>query len=97
MKRDITIRILESKFTVPAESPEVEHDIRVAAEQLNEKFYEYLKRNPGKSTEEILSFVALNSFMHAAELEKAVADIRREEDDLHAKLKSYLDNIEKGK
>ena len=94
MKRDITIRILERKFSVPAESPEIEHNIRVAAEQLNEKFYEYLRKNPGKSTEEILSFVALNCFMHAAELERTIEEVRRGEDDLHTRLKSYLDNIE---
>ena len=35
MERKITIRILDRKFSVVAESPEQEHDMREAAESLS--------------------------------------------------------------
>ena len=46
MERKITIRILDRKFSVVAESPEQEHDMREAAESVDKKFYEYRRRLP---------------------------------------------------
>lgn len=95
MGQRITIKILDRKFTLEAESPEKEHDIRVAAENVDRKYLDYLKTFPGKTSDEILSFVALNSFIRIAELGKTIEEMRKGEDDLQARLRSYLGNIEK--
>lgn len=95
MGQRITIRILDRKFTLDAESPEKEHNIRVAAEKVDGKYLEYRKMFPGKTSDEILSFIALNCFIRIDELEKAVEEQKKGEDDLQARLRSYLENIEK--
>ena len=95
MRRKITIRILNSQFPVEAESPEMERRIREAAEKVDGKYSEYLRMFPGRSPEEILSFVALNSCLQVAELEKNAEDRRREEEALQADLKGYLKDIGK--
>ena len=95
MGQRITIKIRDRKFTLEAESPEMEHYIRVAAEKVDEKYYEYLKMFPGKTSDEILSFIALNSFIRMDELERAIEEKKKEEEDLQARLRSYLENIEK--
>ena len=95
MGQRITIRILDRKFTLDAESPEKEHDIRVAAEKVDGKYLEYRKMFPGKTSDEISSFIALSCFIRIDELEKAVEEQKKGEDDLQARLRSYLENIEK--
>ncbi len=95
MRRKITIRILNRQFPVAAESPEKERQIREAAEKVDEKYYEYMKLFPDRSTDEILSFVALNGFIEAAELQEAEKRRLAEEEMLEAELKSYLENSDK--
>lgn len=95
MGQKITINIIGRKFPLVAESPEQEKTIREAAEKVDEKYYEYLNMNPGKTPEQILSFVALNGFIRIAELEKAFEKQKRGEDDLRARLRGYLEDIEK--
>lgn len=95
MGQRITIKILDRKFTLDAESPEKEHDIRVAAEKVDGKYLEYLHMFPGKTSDEILSFIALNCFLKIDELEKRLEEQTKGEDDLQARLRSYLEHIEK--
>lgn len=94
MAQKITIKILDRKFPLAAESPEQEREIREAAEKVDGKYRDYLHRFPGKSAEEILSIVALNGFVRIAELEKEMEMRGKEDEDLHARLRSYLDDIE---
>ena len=94
MEQKITIKILGNRFPLVADSAEQEKAIREAAEKVDSKFYEYLKMTPGQSPDQILSFVALNSFIRIAELEKAIEDMKRDEEDLQARLRGYLENIE---
>lgn len=95
MGQKITIRILGRQSPLEAESPEQERSLREAAEKVDEKYYEYQKIYPGKSTDEILSFVAFNAFLEIDRLEKDLERTAREEKDLQTLLRNYLDNIEK--
>lgn len=95
MGQKITIKILDRKFPLVAESPEQEREIREAAEKVDEKYREYLHRFPGKSAVEILSFVALNGFVRIAELEKEMEMHEKDMESLHARLSSYLEDIGK--
>ena len=95
MGQKITIKILDRRFPLEAESQEQEKDIREAAEKVDGKYHEYLSMFPDKSPEEILSFVALNGYMEVTRLQKAM-DVRdRDEESLQARLRSYLENIDK--
>lgn len=94
MAQKITIRILERQFPLTVESPVQEKRIRDAAEKVDEKYYEIARQYPGRSTDEILSFVALNAFVEAAGLEDKIDRQRKEEESLHARLKGYLKNID---
>lgn len=94
MERKITIRILDRKFSVVAESPEQEHDMREAAESVDKKFYEYRRRLPGKSEEDILSIIAFNGFLEISRLERMLEERNEDDDVLLEKLKSYLGNID---
>ncbi len=94
MERKITIRILDRKFSVVAESPEQEHDMREAAENVDKKFYEYRRRLPGKSEEDILSIIAFNGFLEISRLERMLEERNEDDDVLLEKLRSYLGNID---
>ena len=60
MEQKITIKIAERSYVLKASTPENEQLIRLAAEDVNKKLNAYMASFPGKSAEDILSFVALN-------------------------------------
>lgn len=82
-------------FSLTAETPEHEADIRKAAEKVEEKYYSYLKIRPETGKEDILAFVALNSFIESFSLRKMMDKDAAEAAALHKELESYLDNIDK--
>ena len=94
MAQKITIRILERQFPLTVESPVQEKRIRDAAEKVDEKYYEIARQYPGRSTDEILSFVALNAFVETAEMKEKMESWRKEAERLDAGLKGYLKNID---
>lgn len=91
MGQRIVIKILNKPFELNADSPEMEADIRKAADKVNAKYYEYVKLFPGKLPADIFSFIAVNAFIEAAEAKRAVAETEAEADRLHNELESYLD------
>lgn len=74
-------------------SPESEERIRKAAEIINGKVDSYLKRYPGKTMTEILSFAALNICKEKIELQQRMKMMSQNEEMLLKELEGYLDNI----
>ncbi len=94
MGQRIVIKILGNPFELVADSPEQEADIRNAADKVNEKYHEYVRRFPGRLPADIFSFIAVNAFVELADERRKGSRTGDEAERLHKDLKSYLDNIE---
>ncbi|MDE6147991.1 MAG: cell division protein ZapA [Bacteroidales bacterium] len=95
MEQSININIAGRQYPMKVNSPESEERIRKAAETINNRVDSYLKRYPGKSMTEILSFAALNICKEKLELQHEMEKMRQGEKMLLNELEGYLDNIDK--
>ena len=92
-----SIKVVVSGRDIPLKvnSPEHEELIRKAASEINRKVKFYLDRYPGKSLNEIMSLVALNTGIAYAGLQKQMEAVLGEEESLVKELDGYLENIDK--
>lgn len=90
----VNIAIAGHRYGLKASSPEKEEMIRRAAEIANKKISYYQKTFPGKSMEELLSFVVLNECITNLNEAKKGEEARKEVDSLVEQLGSYIDNID---
>ena len=95
MAQSITVTIAERTFPLKVNSPEHEELIRKAADEINRKVKFYLDRYPGKSLNEIISLVALNTGIAYAGLQKQMEAVLGAEESLMKDLDGYLENIDK--
>lgn len=93
MEQSINITIAGHLYPMRVNSPESEERIRKAAEIINGKVDSYLKRYPGKTMTQILSFVALNICKEKLELQQRMKKMSQNEEMLLKELEGYLDNI----
>ncbi len=97
MEQKITIKIAERSYVLKASTPENEQLIRLAAEDVNKKLNAYMTSFPGKSTEDILSFVALNECVSRLAFQKKMELDQEALARLVAETGSYLAGTEKKK
>ena len=97
MEQKITIKIAERSYVLKASTPENEQLIRLAAEDVNKKLNAYMASFPGKSTEDILSFVALNECVSRLAFQKKMEMDEEALSRLVAETGSYLAGTEKKK
>ena len=95
MAQSINVTIAERTFPLKVNSPEHEELIRKAASEINRKVKFYLDRYPGKSLNEIMSLVALNTGIAYAGLQKQMETVLEAEESLVKDLDGYLENIDK--
>ena len=95
MEQKITIKIAERSYVLKATTPENEQLIRLAAEDVNKKLNAYLASFPGKSPEDILSFVALNECVSRLAFQKKMELDEEALKRLVAETESYLSGAEK--
>ncbi len=95
MAQNITIKIADRPYSLKANSPEHEEQIRKAAEELNRKVRAYQDRLQGKSTVELLSFAALNVCIANITLTNQLNGMVQEGKELEKELEGYLENIDK--
>ena len=95
MAQSINVTIAERTFPLKVNSPEHEELIRKAASEINRKVKFYLDRYPGKSLNEIMSLVALNTGIAYAGLQKQMETVLGVEESLVKELDGYLENIDK--
>ena len=95
MAQSIKVTIAERTFPLKVNSPEHEELIRKAADEINRKVKFYLERYPGKSLNEIMSLVALNTGIAYVGLQKQMETVLGAEESLVKELDGYLENIDK--
>ena len=95
MAQSIKVTIAERTFPLKVNSPEHEELIRKAADEINRKVKFYLERYPGKSLNEIMSLVALNTGIAYVGLQKQMESVLGAEESLVKELDGYLENIDK--
>mgnify|MGYP003289635756 CR=1 FL=1 len=95
MAQSIKVVISGRDIPLKVNSPEHEELIRKAASEINRKVKFYLERYPGKSLNEIMSLVALNTGIAYAGLQKQMETSAEDVSTLLKELEAYLDNIEK--
>jgi cell division protein ZapA (FtsZ GTPase activity inhibitor) len=95
MDQKISIKIAERVFYLTASSPEQEEVIRLAADAINKRLENYTRRNPGKSTSELMSMVALNECACRIFLQRDLDARNSEVKQLEQDLDSYLARTEK--
>lgn len=74
------------------DSPEQEHNLRVAAERLNKVIASYQERFVGVSEFDILSFAALNESMAALSAIKELDTLRKQIKSLNNDFSTYLES-----
>lgn len=90
MEQKITIKIAGRTYVLKAATPENEELIRLAAEDVNKKLNAFMRSFPGKSSEDILSFVALNECVSRLAFQKKMEADAAAIDRLVADTGSYL-------
>jgi len=92
MEQKITIRIAEREYKLKAATPENEELIRLAAAAINKRLASYSVSFPGKSLQDLLSFVALNECVSRLSLQRKLEAVQAEADRLLEDTEAYLED-----
>lgn len=92
--QSITLKIAGKDYSLIAQSPEAEHFMRVAAENIRKMMESYDQKFPDKSVLDKLAFVALNETVSMLLAQRKLAKFTDEEAALEAEIESYLKTIE---
>ena len=95
MAQSIKIFIAGRPYTITALSAEHEEIIRKAAAEVNYKITQHQEKFPNKGLVEILSLLALNTFIANILTQEKIERINNAEKTLASELERYLENIDK--
>ena len=95
MAQSIKIFIADRPYTITALSAEHEEIIRKAAAEVNQKISAHQEKFPNKGMVEILSLLALNSFIANILTQDKIERMSNAEKTLAIELERYLENIDK--
>ena len=95
MAQSIKIFIAGRPYTITALSAEHEEIIRKAAAEVNQKISSNQEKFPNKGLVEILSLLALNTFIANILTQEKVERMNNAEKALANELERYLENIDK--
>ena len=90
MEQKISIQIAGRAFNLTATSPEHEEMIRLAADAINKRLSNYLRKNPDKNVAELMSMVALSECVLRISLQREVEKGKAEGERLSEDLERYL-------
>lgn len=93
MEQKIKVKIAGREYVIMAPTEESEEYIRLAAAAIDQKITEYAVKFPGKNTQDILSFVALNESAGKIALMKKIETIKAEAIALQKDTDNYLDSV----
>lgn len=90
MEQKISIKIGGRAFNLTATSPEHEEVIRIAADAIDKRLSNYLRKNPGKNVAELMSMVALSECVLRISLQRDIEKSKAEGAKLSDDLERYL-------
>ena len=95
MDQKISIKIADRTFNLSASSPQQEEVIRLAADAINRRLDNYMRKNPGKTLVELMSMVALNECACRISFQRDLDARKAEAEQLSSDMADYLANIGK--
>ena len=90
MEQKISIQIGGRAFSLTATSPEHEEMIRLAADAINKRLSNYLRKNPDKNVSELMSMVALSECVLRISFQRELDKAKAEGASLHEDLERYI-------
>ncbi|MCQ2140805.1 MAG: cell division protein ZapA [Bacteroidales bacterium] len=94
MDQSIKVIIGGKDYPLKASSPEMEHFMRIAAEQINQKLETYNAKYPDLSVADKLAFVCLQEAVNRLSAQKKIANMNAEVDSFLNETSTYLQKIE---
>lgn len=95
MAQSIKIKVAGKEFPFQVTSEEMEHYMRLAADDVNETLGSYTARFPDKELEDRMVFVALIEAIGKLKAMKKLDTNEKELKSLGSALQSYLESVEK--
>lgn len=95
MAQSIKIKVAGKEFPFQVTSEEMEHYMRLAADDVNETLGSYTARFPDKKLEDRMVFVALIEAIGKLKAMKKLDTNEKELKSLGSALQSYLESVEK--
>lgn len=95
MDQTVTIKVSGRPYTLKAKDADAEEVLRKAAAIVNKKLETFRASLPGKSEEDILTFIALNECANEINLKKKLIELDAEAKQLEAEISGYIDKIER--
>ena len=95
MAQKITIKLAEREYVLKADTEEKEEIILMAATVINKRLSDFSASFPGKSAQDLISFVAINECVGRLSMQRRLEAVQAEADKLLDDTLSYLGNIEK--
>ena len=93
MSQNIKLKIAGIEYPMVATSPEMEEAMRLAADEINRKYYSYDSKYPDKSALDKLIIVTLNETVNRIACQKRKQQLGAEAKELQEDLDAYLAKI----
>ena len=90
MAQNIKLKIAGNEYPMVAPTPEMEEAMRLAADEINRKFYSYDSKYPDKTTLDKLIIVTLNETVNRIACQKRMQQLGEEAKELQDDLDAYL-------
>lgn len=90
MVQKISIKIAGRTYNLTANSPEQEELYRTAAETINRRMATFTQNHPGKTSADLMTFVALTETVIRLGLQKDMEQFKQQEAGLERDLARYL-------
>ena len=94
MDQSIKVIIGGKDYPLKASTPEMEHYMRIAAEQINQKLDTYNAKYPDLPVADKLAFVCLQEVVSRLSCQKKIASMKAEADSFLNETSAYLQKIE---
>ena len=95
MAQNIKLKIAGIEYPMVAPTPEMEENMRTAADEINRKFSSYDAKYPDKSVLDKLIIVTLNETVNRIACQKMMRQLGTEAKELEDDLQGYLDKAGK--
>ena len=93
MAQNIKLKIAGIEYPMVAANPEMEENMRTAADEINRKYNSYDAKYPDKSALDKLIIVTLNETVNRIACQKLVKELGAEVKDLKDQTDAYLAGI----
>lgn len=91
MAQSIKLKIAGIEYPMMAQTPEMEETMRLAAEEINRKYYAYDSKYPDKNPLDKLIIVTLNETVNRIACQKRMHQLNDEAKELQDDLSAYLE------